>query len=307
MKERPFFAWTKLTRTQTTVANAVGRRKSPFRSRRCPRLLHRFQRVGVVRLDSVTTRGSGHTPDQGKPEYWNGGVKWVSLADSWQLDRGYVWQTEKEISTLGLKHSSAVLHRPETVIISRDAGVGKSAILKEEMAVSQHFIAWECGGKAILDPWFLYAWLQLNKPFFERMAVGSTIKTIGLPLFKRLTIDFPPISEQRKITALLRTWDEAIEKLEVLRSVKQASQRALTRSLVFGSRQLVAFRTTDEVAPHRWFSLPSSWQCLPIAILASEISERNTDEEQAEVLSVLNIDGFGRSMEYFKSRFLARI
>jgi len=173
-----------------------------------------------ARLDDVASRASGHTPDQGKPEYWNGGVKWVSLADSGQLDRGYIEETDKEISALGVRHSSAVLLPAETVVISRDAGVGKSAVLKEKMAVSQHFIAWDCGPKGQIEPWFLYNWLQVQKPFFERMAVGSTIKTIGLPLFKRLTIDFPPLPEQRKIAEILRTWDEAIEKLEALRAAK---------------------------------------------------------------------------------------
>lgn len=188
-----------------------------------------------ARLDDVADRASGHTPDQQKPEYWDGGVKWVSLADSGKLDRGYIENTDKEISTLGVRHSSAVLLAPNTVVLSRDAGVGKSAILKTEMAVSQHFIAWVCGPKRILDPWFLYAWLQQHKPFFERMAVGSTIKTIGLPLFKRMTIDFPPLPEQRKIAEILRTWDEAIEKLEALRAAN-LRRRIWMRSHLFTGR-----------------------------------------------------------------------
>jgi type I restriction enzyme S subunit len=185
-----------------------------------------------ARLDDIANRGSGHTPDQGMPTYWDGGVKWVSLGDSWQLDRGYIDQTAKEISALGIAKSSAVLHKPETVILSRDAGVGMSAILKEEMAVSQHFIAWECSEKGVLDPWFLYSWLQMQKQFFERMAVGSTIKTIGLPLFRRMTVDFPPLPEQRKIAELLRTWDEAIEKLDTLRSAN-LRRRVWLRSHLF--------------------------------------------------------------------------
>ena len=80
-------------------------------------------------LDDVANRASGHTPDQGKPQYWNEGIKWVSLADSGQLDCGYIEKTAKEISALGIKHSSAVVLPADTVIISRDAGVGKSAIL----------------------------------------------------------------------------------------------------------------------------------------------------------------------------------
>ena len=182
-----------------------------------------------ARLDDVANRASGHTPDQGKPEYWNGGIKWVSLADSGQLDRGYIGETDKEISVLGVRHSSAVLLPADTVVLSRDAGVGKSAILKREMAVSQHFIAWDCGPKGLIEPWFLYSWLQVQKPFFERMSVGSTIKTIGLPLFKRLTIDFPPLLEQRKIAEILLTWDEAIEKLEALRAANEDRYRVLAR------------------------------------------------------------------------------
>jgi len=185
-----------------------------------------------MRLDDAADRASGHTPDQGKPEYWNGGIRWVSLADSNRLDSGYVFETEKEISALGIRHSSAVLLPAETVVLSRDAGIGKSAVLASEMAVSQHFIAWKCEEKAHLDPWFLYAWLQLNKAFFERMAVGSTIKTIGLPLFKRLTIDFPPLPEQRRIAEILQAWDEAIEKLEALRATKERRFLALRENLI---------------------------------------------------------------------------
>lgn len=255
-----------------------------------------------ARLDDVADRASGHTPDQGKAEYWNGGVDWVSLADSAKLDQGYIKDTDKQISHLGIRHSSAVLLPPETVILSRDAGVGKSAVLKRQMAVSQHFIAWSCAKKNHLDPWFLYAWMQTQKSFFERMAVGSTIKTIGLPIFKRLTIDFPTLPEQHKIAEILRIWDEAIEKLEALRAAKLRRHRALTHSLVFGTRQLDRFRTTDEVAAHRWFTLPATWGIKAIGKLAHEISERNSDAEQHEVLSCSKYDGFVRSLEYFKKQ-----
>jgi type I restriction enzyme S subunit len=103
------------------------------------------------------------------------------------------------------------------------------------MAVSQHFIAWDCGPKGLIEPWFLYFWLQVQKPYFERMALGSTIKTIGLPLFKRLTIDFPALPEQRKIAEILRTWDEAIEKLEALRTAN-LQRRIWMRSHLFTGR-----------------------------------------------------------------------
>ena len=73
-------------------------------------------------LDDVTDRGSGHTPSQSSPEYWNGKIKWVSLADSSKLDNLFIYSTDKTISELGIKNSSAVKHPAGTVILSRDAG-----------------------------------------------------------------------------------------------------------------------------------------------------------------------------------------
>ncbi|MBF4370860.1 restriction endonuclease subunit S, partial [Vibrio anguillarum] len=107
--------------------------------------------------------------------------------------------TDKEISKAGIANSSAELHPAETVVLSRDAGIGKSGVMAVPMAVSQHFIAWKCDNTEKLNSWFLYNWLQLNKAEFERQAVGSTIKTIGLPYFKKLKIAVPPYTEQKKI------------------------------------------------------------------------------------------------------------
>jgi type I restriction enzyme, S subunit len=192
-------------------------------------------------LDQITKRGSGHTPNKEHPEYWNGGIKWVSLADSSKLDQRLVTTTDKEISALGMKHSSAVLHPGGTVILSRDAGVGKSAVLGSEMAVSQHFIVWRCDEYKRVHNWFLYYWLQQKKPFFERMAVGSTIKTIGLPLFKKLAITHPSYSEQKKIAEILSTWDAAIETTGKLLANAEAQKRALMQQLLTGKRRLKGF------------------------------------------------------------------
>ncbi len=206
-------------------------------------------------LDDVTDRGSGHTPSQSNSEYWNGGIKWVSLADSSKLDNLFIANTDKEISVLGLKNSSAVKHPAGTVILSRDAGIGKSAILKEEMAVSQHFIVWRCLPKEIIYNVYLYYWLQLMKPEFERMAVGSTIKTIGLPYFKKLKIAYPPIKEQRKIVEILNTWDKAIALLEQLITAKRKLKQGLMQQLLTGKKRFKEFGLpifSEEYLPNKW-------------------------------------------------------
>lgn len=190
-------------------------------------------------LDKFAERCSGHTPSKSFPEYWNGGIKWISLADSYRLDKGYVYETDNEISEMGIKKSSAELHPAETVVISRDAGIGKSGVMAVPMAVSQHFIAWKCDNKEKLNSWFLYNWLQLNKAEFERQAVGSTIKTIGLPYFKKLKIAVPPYQEQKKIAKILSVWDKAITTTEQLLANSQQQKKALMQKLLTGKVRLL--------------------------------------------------------------------
>lgn len=195
-----------------------------------------FQDAGeweVKRLDDLAKRGSGHTPSKRHPKYYNGGIKWVSLADSKRLDSGLISQTETEISLEGIKNSSAVLHPAGTVLLSRDAGIGKIAVMDSPMAVSQHFIVWTCDPSR-LSNWFLYYVLQGMKPIFERIATGSTIKTIGLPFFKDLTIILPAPEEQQRIASCLGNLDALIttetQKLEALKTHKKGLMQQLFAS-----------------------------------------------------------------------------
>jgi len=184
----------------------------------------------VRKLEELAKRGSGHTPSKSSSEYYDGGIKWVSLADSKYLDAGLISTTKIEISKQGIKNSSAVLHPAGTVLISRDAGVGKSAVMEIPMAVSQHFIVWTCN-PLLFSNWFLYHLLQKMKPVFERIAVGSTIKTIGLPFFKELCVSVPSLPEQQCIADCLNSLDDLItattQELEALKTHKNGLMQQL--------------------------------------------------------------------------------
>lgn len=183
-------------------------------------------------LDKIAKRGSGHTPDAKITNYYNGGIKWISLADSKKLDNIFIYETEKEISHDGIKHSSAVIHPRGTVLLSRDAGVGKSAIMATEMAVSQHFITWNCSEN--LNNHFLYYTLQFLKPIFERIATGTTILTIGLPFFKKMKIALPDIAEQKQIATILSNVDSLIIKEKLQKSSLTRLKRGLMQNLLTG-------------------------------------------------------------------------
>ena len=210
----------------------------PQQGKNLPRLrFPEFSDAGEWReekLDRLAERGSGHTPNKSEPEYYGGGIKWVSLADSAKLDRGLIFETQVEISEEGIKNSSAKLHPAGSVVLSRDAGVGKSAVLASPMAVSQHFICWTCDPNK-LSNWFLYYQLQAMKPFLEDIATGSTIKTIGLPFFKNMQLSLPSIDEQKRIASCLTSLESKIagqaQKLGTLKNHKRGLLQELFPSL----------------------------------------------------------------------------
>lgn len=94
----------------------------------------------VTRTKFAARLRSGHTPSRQHPEYWQDcTIPWFGLADVWQIRDGhteYVTETAEKISELGLANSAARLLPRGTVILSRTASVGFSAILGVDMATT---------------------------------------------------------------------------------------------------------------------------------------------------------------------------
>lgn len=193
----------------------------------------------VEYLDNVAERKSGHTPDKKVETYWNGNIPWISLKDLSTLNRRFVYETTDYTTPEGIKNSSAVLLPKGAIVISRDATVGKIGILSKEMATSQHFINYICSNR--LNNIYLYYYLLFKNHIFERIATGSTIKTIGLGFFKKLKVALPPVNEQQKIASILSTWDKAIELKEKLIEQKKEQKKGLMQKLLTGEVRLPGF------------------------------------------------------------------
>jgi len=155
------------------------------------------------RVKWVARMASGHTPDKKVAAYWdNGKIPWVSLNDTRHLkDHDYISETAYCTNELGLQNSSAWLLPSRTVVFSRDATIGRCAITEQPMAVSQHFIAWICGDE--MRPEYLLRVFDSMQNELERLTMGATLKTIGMPDVKTLATPVPPVEEQNRIVAHL--------------------------------------------------------------------------------------------------------
>lgn len=193
----------------------------------------------VVPLTSVARLESGHTPSRTRDDWWEDCyIPWISLNDVGAMrETKYLETTTHQLSDEGIANSSARLLPANTVVLSRDATVGRTSIMRIAMATSQHFAAWICGPR--LDPEYLWTlFTDAMQPYFASFQNGSTIRTIGMGDLKAFRIPLPPLDEQRRIVAHLDEQTAQIDNLiaESERFVELARERrsALIAAAVTG-------------------------------------------------------------------------
>lgn len=176
----------------------------------------------LVRLTDVAKLESGHTPSRKHPEYWDGGVPWVSLHDTQGLDGPEIMETAQTVSDLGIANSSARLLPRGTVVFSRTATVGKATVLGREMSTSQDFANYVCGPR--VHNRYLMHLLRFMQTEWTRLMAGSTHQTIYMPVFRDLQILLPEVHEQEQIAEVADAVEAGLQaerdSLVPLRTVK---------------------------------------------------------------------------------------
>ena len=147
---------------------------------------------------------NGGTPKTGIPEYWDGQHRWITPAEMGKRLSPYVSETERMISDLGLRNSSAQMLPPHSVILSSRAPIGHLVINTELMATNQG-----CKGlipRSQLQHKFLYYYLSSIVDLLNSLGTGATFKELSGGKLKEVEIPVPPLAEQQRIVGLL---DEA--------------------------------------------------------------------------------------------------
>lgn len=193
----------------------------------------------VSRLKFEARLESGHTPARSRPELWiDCTIPWVSLNDVGTLATvEFLYETTNLISEEGIAASSARVLPAGTVVVSRDATIGRCGILGVPMATSQHFANWICS--ASLEP--RYLWLVFRtamQSYFDSLTDGATLRTIGMPDMKNLVVPVPPLAEQRLIVeraALVREREAAlVDEIEMQIALLQEHRQAFITAGVSG-------------------------------------------------------------------------
>ena len=85
---------------------------------------------------------------------------------------------------------------------------------------------------------FLFYMIDFNKSYFLSQAVGSTVKSLRLPMFQKMVFYSPDFKEQQKIAAVLSAADAEISTLEKKLASLKDEKKALMQQLLTGKRRV---------------------------------------------------------------------
>ncbi len=175
------------------------------------------------KLGEIATIVGGGTPSTKNPEYWDGDINWYSPAEIG--NQIYAKKSERQITELGLKKSSAKLLPVGTVLFTSRAGIGKTAILNKEACTNQGFQSIIPRSK-MLNSYFLFSRTNSLKQYGETMGSGSTFVEVSGKQMSKMPLFIPNINEQSKIAKLFQSLDRTItlheEKHRQLEQLKKA-------------------------------------------------------------------------------------
>lgn len=152
----------------------------------------------------------GGTPSTSKSEYWDGDIHWTT---SKRLDAEsiYLVDGEKRISKLGLDNSATHLIPKNNLIISTRVTVGKIAINKIDIAISQDLTGLFIDQNKYSLEFLAYSiYTERVQKIFDAQKRGATIKGITRDDLKEIKIAIPQINTQKIIANIFSDIDSKI-------------------------------------------------------------------------------------------------
>ncbi|WRD04076.1 restriction endonuclease subunit S [Helicobacter pylori] len=190
-----------------------------------------------VRLGDVAEIIGGGTPSTQITSFWNGSINWFTPTEIGITK--YVYKSQRTITPLGLKKSSAKLLPIGTILLTSRASIGDCAILKVVATTNQGFQSLIPLEK-INNEFLYYLILTLKNKLLE-LASGSTFLEVSPNKIKNLLIPLPPLNEQIAIANILSGLDHYLYTLDALILKKESVKKALSFELLSQRKRLKGF------------------------------------------------------------------
>nr|WP_280959993.1 restriction endonuclease subunit S [Aquibium carbonis] len=258
----------------------------------------------LMPLKYIATFSGGGTPGRERPDFWNGGIPWVSPKD---MKTEVIVSAEESVTEAGVQHSSTSIQPPDSLLLVVRSGILQHtipvAINKVPVALNQDMKALYFN-KALCLPRFAFRWIQ---GFNEQLLLawrkaGATVESIEQQYLAQTIVPLPSLPEQAAIAAFL---DRETAKIDEL----VEEQKRLIDLLKEKRQAVISHAVTKGLNPHapmkdtgiEWLGeVPEHWELIPTKRLTSLITSgpRGWSEQTGEHGSIFfQSQNIGRLME----------
>ncbi|RVY47321.1 restriction endonuclease subunit S [Helicobacter pylori] len=232
-----------------------------------------------VRLEDIAEIIGGGTPSTQVTSFWNGSINWFTPTEIGITK--YVYKSQRTITPLGLKKSSAKFLPVGTILLTSRASIGDCAILKVAATTNQGFQSLIPLEK--INNEFLYYLILTLKNKLLKLASGSTFLEVSPNKIKNLLIPLPPLNEQIAIANILSGLDHYLYSLDALILKKESVKKALSFELLSQRKRLKGFN--------------QNWQRVRLGDIANYLTsnlsaEQITQQGKIKVYDVNNFIGY---------------
>lgn len=199
----------------------------------------------TVRLGDIAEINSGGTPKSSVPEYYDGDIPWVSIADITKHGK-YIYKTERSISELGLGNSSARMYPRNTVLYAMYASIGECSIAKVELTSSQAILG--IRPSLGLNYLYLYYYLSSLKEKIKLQGQQGTQANLNAGMVKDFIFSLPLVEEQQRIASVLSAADKEIEIHQKQLVALKKQKKGLMQQLLTGKKRVKIDEPEQRVA-----------------------------------------------------------
>ena len=168
------------------------------------------QNFKIMEINDVGRIITGKTPPTKNPEYYGSLMPFLTPSDI--KTRKYVENTERSLSTEGIKLLTSNILLPNSIAVTCIGSIGKIVYIKKNTITNQQINS--VIPNKLIDPEFLYYFFKNNEKLLKNLASGgSVVPILKKSLFSKIQINVFTIQSQRKIGKILSDLDNKIENL----------------------------------------------------------------------------------------------
>uniref|UniRef100_A0A486XFM9 Type I restriction-modification system, specificity subunit S n=1 Tax=Rheinheimera sp. BAL341 TaxID=1708203 RepID=A0A486XFM9_9GAMM len=242
---------------------------------------------------ALVERGKFSVRPRNDPRYYGGHMPFVQTGDVTSSGT-YLSGYSQTLNEDGVGVSK--VFPKDTILITIAANIGDTAITVYEVACPDSVVAIQ-PYKDVADVYWLKKHLETRKADLDAQSTQNAQKNINLQVLKPLLILTPPLPEQRKIAAILSTWDKAITTTEQLLANSQQQKKALMQQLLTGKKRLL-----DENGER----FRGEWKWSKVSDLLKVRKEKQVPTEDIPLFSLTIEDGVTPKSDRYNREFLVK-